>query len=294
MGIDIQGSRLLAFARKEGVDFSRTATLGRQSLHTPLPCLGKLLREVGIAVGAAEFGKIASTLPYSEGLIEVLGAREVVSIDASLYEQATIVHDMNRDIPAELEGGFSAVLDGGTLEHVFDFPTAIRNCMRMVKVGGHFLSVTITNNFMGHGFYQFSPELFYRVFAPENGFKVEHMFATEARYGASWFSVVDPAQVGKRVELINSVPTYLLVVARKTGAAELLRSPPQQSDYERIAWQDGGASDTMARPQRSTLQRNIRDYAPGWMLDLSASARERKRTDFPANHFRRTNWRSGH
>jgi 2-polyprenyl-3-methyl-5-hydroxy-6-metoxy-1,4-benzoquinol methylase len=53
------------------------------------------------------------------------------------------------------------VFDGGTLEHIFDYPTAIKNCMKMVKPGGHLLLTTPANNWFGHGFYQFSPELFY-------------------------------------------------------------------------------------------------------------------------------------
>jgi hypothetical protein len=31
-------------------------------------------------------------------------------------------------------------------------------------------AVTPANNQMGHGFYQFSPELFFRVFSQENGY----------------------------------------------------------------------------------------------------------------------------
>ena len=55
------------------------------------------------------------------------------------------------------------VIDGGLLEHVFDFPTAIRNCMRMVRQGGHLILNLPVNNFPGHGFYRFSPELVFRV-----------------------------------------------------------------------------------------------------------------------------------
>ena len=78
---------------------------------------------------------------------------------------------MNLPIGDDLKRKFSVVIDGGTLEHVFNFPVAIKNCMQMLDVGGHFFVHTMANNFMGHGFYQFSPELFYRVFSPENGFR---------------------------------------------------------------------------------------------------------------------------
>ena len=64
------------------------------------------------------------------------------------------------------------VVDGGTLEHVFDYPTALRNAMRMVRVGGHLILNAPVNNFPGHGFYQISPELFFRVLSPQFGFRV--------------------------------------------------------------------------------------------------------------------------
>ena len=41
----------------------------------------------------------------------------------------------------------------------------------MVKLGGHFIGVYPIDNFCGHGFYQFLPELFFRCFSQENGFE---------------------------------------------------------------------------------------------------------------------------
>ena len=62
---------------------------------------------------------------------------------------------LNQPLSADLEEAFTAVVDCGSLEHVFDFPAAVRNCMRMVAVDGHSLSVTPADNWAGHGFYQF-------------------------------------------------------------------------------------------------------------------------------------------
>ncbi len=50
-------------------------------------------------------------------------------------------------------------------------------------LGGHFISVTFANNFLGHGFHQFSPELYFRVFCPANGFEVESLMLCEADAG---------------------------------------------------------------------------------------------------------------
>jgi hypothetical protein len=129
------------------------------------------------------------------------------------------------------------VIDGGTLEHVFDFRQAAINVSKLLKVGGHVISVTPCNNFMGHGFYQFSPELFYRVFSPENGFEVESMVLAEVNADGDWFEAADPDVARARVTLVNGARTYLMMRARKTGEVEMFAKTPQQSDYS-VLWQD--------------------------------------------------------
>lgn len=72
---------------------------------------------------------------YCEEFLRQVGARDITSIDASGYERASIVHDMNLPIGSELRRRFSVLIDGGTLEHIFNFPVAIRNCMEMLDNG---------------------------------------------------------------------------------------------------------------------------------------------------------------
>ena len=76
---------------------------------------------------------------FAENFLRILGTKDAQSMDASDYEQATIVHDLNQPVPSQLHQKFDAVIDGGTLEHVFNFPVAIRNAMEMTKVGGGFI-----------------------------------------------------------------------------------------------------------------------------------------------------------
>ena len=71
---------------------------------------------------------------------------------------------------------FTSVIDSGTLEHVLNYPVALKHCMELGSLGGHFLAITPANHFFGHGFYQFSPDLFYRVFTLENGFGIQQMW----------------------------------------------------------------------------------------------------------------------
>jgi hypothetical protein len=240
MGFDIQGVRFLLSAHRSGVRFERTATIGRQELFVDPTSFRRILKPFGMPSSQTDVTRILSEAGgFAEPLLELLGAQQIRSVDASSYEGASIVHDMNLPIPGDLRGAFSAVVDAGTLEHIFAFPTAIRNCMEMVEAGGHLILMTPANNFMGHGFYQFSPELFFRVCSIENGFEMVRAILCEVAPEGQWYEVVDPAKAGRRVELVNSRPTYLLILARKVRDVPLFTSAAQQSDYS-VLWKEHG------------------------------------------------------
>ena len=258
MGLDAKGAQFLLAARTLGVSFARSATIGRQRLFVTPSWLRRRLRACGIDLDAGGAAKLFTEADgFAEPFLRVLGAERVVSLDASDYEGATRVVDLNATLPADLEGAFSVVVDAGTLEHVFDFPVAVRSCMRMVEPGGHLLTVTVANNMAGHGFYQFSPELLYRVFSEENGFQVERMLVTEVS-SARWYEVSDPLTVGDRVQLRTFRPVYLCMAARRVAVGPVLAAAPQQSDYV-SAWRSGGRPDRAAREGPNLLERW---YAP--------------------------------
>lgn len=232
MGLDINGTRFLLYCRTLDVDFARTAMIGRQGLHLSRRDLKHVFESFGYEIDVRQIDSIFNqTNGYAEHLLTCLGAKEVDSFDISGYEGATHVHDMNRVVPDRVKEQYTMVLDGGSLEHVFNFPVAIKNCMEMLRVGGHYLAITPANNFLGHGFYQFSPELYFSVFARENGFELTRVIAFEDRPSARWYSVKSPLEVRGRVTLTNSVPLYLLVVARKLAHTPVFETAPQQSDY---------------------------------------------------------------
>lgn len=162
-------------------------------------------------------------------------------MDRSGYEGATILYDLNLPLAPDAIGrigGFDLVVDGGTLEHVFNVPVVLKALMSLVKPGGRLLIATPANNLCGHGFYQFSPELMYRVFSAANGFEVEAMTLAEYRFPniecnphTRVVPVRDPADVGERVILINDRPVMLRVLARRVTDVEPFGDAPQQSYY---------------------------------------------------------------
>jgi hypothetical protein len=235
MGIDIRTATVLSGAKSLGADFARSAMIGRLSLF----------EDKGFSdIYALHRAAAPPPSEYSEPFLQALGADSVHSFDASEYEGATHVHDFNLPIPDELRERYSLVVDGGTLEHVFNAPQAFRNCMEMLEVGGFFVSSGPCNNQMGHGFWQFSPELAYRVFSPANGFETLGVFVQEAdqnwwkEANGPFYFVRDPAEVGERVTLRNCRTTFLHVIARRTAIKPIFDAIPQQSDYSAV-WEQG-------------------------------------------------------
>jgi|GEM_PF-4150963 len=109
----------------------------------------------------------------------------------------------------------------------------------MVKVGGRFIMFTPTNNAMGHGFYQFSPELMYRVCHPDNGYKIERMHILDLRlFRPRLYEVADPSDVRDRVMVTETrSPAILFVQAVRTESKPIFAVTPQQSDYSQ-RWDD--------------------------------------------------------
>jgi SAM-dependent methyltransferase len=259
MGFDLQAVRYIFEAKRSGADFTDALTLGRQNLHIDPANYQKEAERFGLSAQNEAF----ASLPFAEGLLETLGAKHPSSLDVSHYEGATHLADMNLPLPDGLAGRFSLVIDGGTLEHVFNFRQAAINIGALLKVGGHFVSITCANNFLGHGFYQFSPELFYRVFSAENGFEVESLVLAEVNGDGAWYEVADPAKVRSRVTLVNGARTYMMMRARKTAEVEMFREIPQQSDYHDARWQEpAGTVEGTEFLEHSRLQRLVETHFP--------------------------------
>ncbi|MEO5882351.1 MAG: hypothetical protein ABIQ06_08030 [Caldimonas sp.] len=277
MGIDLHNLGLLAHAQDRGVSFERTVGIGRQGVFVDPPeleahrALRRLppLREPAPASGGARY--------FEPVMREWFGAAAVDSVDASAYEQATLLHDMNLPWPESQPGlhSYDAVLDFGCLEHVFDFPVAWRNCVALCRTGGHLLHSLPANNLSGHGFYQFSPELFFNLYQARNGFELLGVWFALKADPRHWWQVADPAVVHRRVTLRNAHEVYMLVIAKKLSETGPM-PPPQQSDYAQSEWLRPGS----AGPSGAAGEG--RRGAPGLLgafglLDAARLARERLR-----------------
>ena len=275
MGIDLNSVQLLIRAQKSGVSFRNIATLGRQRLLGDRDTLVAVLRRSGYVLPTELVLRLMDpATEYAEDLYSLLGAERVCAIDFSDFEGAQIVHDMNFAIPDSLFDSFDLVLDGGTLEHIFDLPTSLRNAAQMVRPGGRFISLTQTNNFCGHGFYQFSPELFYRFFCLDNGFETEECLIWEDIPRSVFYRVPDPDAVRCRINLTSKFGTYMMVQAKRVGQTSRC-FVPQQSDYARL-WKEQIRASGTPKPPVLTGLAKMRSRLRGFPALRSAGLFARK------------------
>jgi hypothetical protein len=281
MALDFNSVKFLFWARNLGVSCNRTLTLGRMGLSCTPRQVRRALGDFNLSGTRGEvdrcFRRTFGENLYADEFFRFLGAKEIVSADYSNYEEATLLHDLNKPFPENLRGGFDLVMDGGTLEHIFDFPSALRHCLELVSVGGHFITITPANQWMGHGFYQFSPELYFRVFDAGNGFRLRKIVLFDClKADATFYEVKDPALIGKRVQLSSRKLMTMAVLAEKTAEVPIFAHPPQQSDYVAV-WNEHQRKEEAAAGTKTAgaglfhrLRVAVNPYWPYWLRYLKS------------------------
>ncbi|HEU0162937.1 MAG TPA: class I SAM-dependent methyltransferase [Rhizomicrobium sp.] len=205
-----------------------------------------------------------------------LGFADVDSLDVSDYEGANIVGDLNDPHLAErIPHSYDLIYDSGTLEHIFEAPTALRTLSGLTAPGGAVVHATPTNGFMDHGFWQVSPDLF-RSFYPAEGFSI----LTSALFVLGRYPFALPAdrniyRTHGRSFIVANIPEAVAVfAARKNRDVERTRVGLQ--DYYR-QMHEGGTGDTppdFFLQHGSALKARIGRSLPGrWLLGTLQWAR---------------------
>jgi hypothetical protein len=234
MGIGLHEFNFLRYSKQQR-DFDRTVTLGRQELHVP----ESTVRDALALSSEYKNDKYCDRL-----LRDQFGAGHVDSIDVSEYEDASIVHDMNLPLPEHVAQRYDTVIDGGCLEHIYNVPQALLNCSKFCRPGAQILHMLPASNCCGHGFWQFSPELFFSLYSKKNGYSDTEVFLADLSKTSKWFRVKPPGS-GERINVHSISETYVLVrtVLRESGFSH---SGVQQSDYV-FEWENCGPPPETAR-----------------------------------------------
>lgn len=283
MAIDRFSAESLLLLRELELPLDRMLLLGRQHLVISDSDRSYLEREYPEA--RAVLDQVPSNEEiFAEPFLYDLGAEKVESMDFSDYQGSTLQHDLNLPIPEEWHHQHDVVFDGGTLEHVFHFPNAISNAMNLVAMGGCLVCCTTTNNYNGHGFYQFSPELHFRLFDGENGFSLRLLALAESGDSPQIIRVEDPKTLGHRVTFGGNSPLLMITIAERVETVPALQTFPQQSDYQ-SNWnstaRSSTTSPTLLYDSRNTLsstsRKCLRNVLPEAWLERYRRFRFQKR-----------------
>jgi hypothetical protein len=225
MGIDVCGLMALKFASNFG-PFGRTLTLGRQQIHVD----NNVLRQ------AVNDSVVEQKMDFCESfLMKWFGAKCVDSADISGFEGASIICDLGKPVPPNLHFRWDTIIDFGTSEHVFEFPTLLENIRNALVYGGQILHVLPANNFCGHGFYQFSPDLFLQVYSEINGYSSTEVFIAEISEPRKWRRITK-REDGSRLDVSTKGSAYVVVRSKKSAARTNVYQV-YQSDYFEV-WGD--------------------------------------------------------
>jgi SAM-dependent methyltransferase len=256
-------------------------TLGQQAVYATLQDVRSILashRNVQVKELPAGFdtnNKIPSwkgtrldKYTNAHSLLTLLGADHVYVADISAYEGPDFLIDLNFPVSDSYHERFDAIVDVGTLEHVFDIAVALNNICRMLKKGGSVVLILPCSNAIDHGFYSFSPTLLYDYFNA-NGFSNIGCYLREGspyvyeRKGRLWRY----DRVGAEIPIVSCQGIEVAFVATKEREYRLQETAkPIQSIYRESEYWNASAAelspvgDSSMRGKVKKLARSILYY----------------------------------
>jgi len=203
---------------------------------------------------------------HQDELFGRLGFGRVESIDYYPDEKPTHVLDLNLPVPADLRGQFDLVYDGGTMEHCFNAPQVMRNAVSLAASNGLVIHHVPMNNWVDHGFYQFSPTLFFDFYGAAAFEDLQMKIHFVARHRESYLPY-DP-RIDLPVPYVVGGGRKVLIFfsARKTASAKSGESGfPIQGRYRTTFGGERAASASAVRKTFSgRLRASLRKRFFGW------------------------------
>lgn len=100
-------------------------------------------------------------------------------LDVSDYQESEIICNLNFPIKEELKGKYDVIVDAGTLEHVSNMSTGLMNIFDLLKKDGILYFGNPCNNWINHGFFQFSPTFFKDLCIDNENLELRELFLTD-------------------------------------------------------------------------------------------------------------------
>ena len=242
MALTFHTFKFLEKLKKNNLNFGETLTIGR---------LNNLLEKEDFKLLNIQIDQNV----YADKLLKQhFNLLSLNALDYSSFEDADIIHDLN--IPLENSNKqFNTIIDFGTSEHVFNVTECLKNISNLCKINGHIVHCLPANNNCGHGFWQFSPELFFNIYDNKNGFDETEIFLINLFDKKNWYKI-NKQKIGERLELNSKEPLYLLVKTKKIG--KNLYQNINQSDYEQ-QWLNDQYPTVFKKKRLSLINKRIKD-----------------------------------
>jgi SAM-dependent methyltransferase len=237
MGIDYTGCEAILYALRYIKNNKNAVTLGRQEIHMSSNIIDNFLNKYNLLNL-----KNRNYSGFCESFLQDLGFENVDSIDNSSFEGASIIHNMNKPITDNFKK-YDFILDGGTIEHIFNTPQVCENIINLLNVDGIYVSITPNNNFSGHGIYQFSPEFYLSAFSSKYGMEVQELYIAKVGSGIdNWINVKCFNQNGhgrNMSKFDGNAEVYVIAIIKKISEVRenLITNSPNQFSYEQLDWQ---------------------------------------------------------
>lgn len=261
MGISRGAVRLLAMTLTGALKRQRVVTFGVQKVQADAAAIRGILGEQCFAGQAGDARPGARETVSQATLFRMLGYRRVDSIDYYPDEDPSFVLDLNLPLPPDLGPDFDLVYDGGTMEHCFNPAQVMHNAANLAAPGGTVIHHVPMNNWVDHGFYQFSPTLFFDYYEA-SGFADLTMKIHFIDGGKESYVAYDPARDPPIPYALGGRKRVLAFFSARKG--EHFRTLPLTSIIQgRYRATFGGAVSATAAVRKGLLQR------------LRASARKR-------------------
>jgi SAM-dependent methyltransferase len=193
-------------------------------------------------------------------ILSMMGANSTAVMDISPYEGADIVADLNMPAPDEHVGKFDVIVDFGTIEHVFDVSQAFENVCSLLKPDGSVVLHHPTSNAMDHGFYSFSPTLYFDYFGA-NGFKDMRCYLMEGSpytYGKRQ-RVFQYTEIGVEYSLVSGQSLACLFFATRDPNFSGKAVTPIQCVYRT---EQQPATTSRLKDILRTIRYRVGDYVP--------------------------------
>lgn len=274
MGLATPALRFLIREHKRQPFTGSLLTLGRQGIYATHAEVRRLLRSEGIRAFRlpADIATTTNIPAWQAGpqqrftndtaFFYALTGQRMATLDVSDYEGADYIWDLNLPVPPVWEHQFDLILDFGTLEHIFDTKQALWNINRMLRPDGRIIHMLPASNYVEHGFYSFSPTLFYDYYSLNRFTNLRAYLAEQA----PWHIDSGPWKFwqwreGRPEATITSPRSLIVFFSAQKELTSTVEKVPQQGYSSRQT--EGGRT---GKQKHSGWQAKLYAYLPRWLL----------------------------